>query len=50
MREKRLVVRVTEYELAQLQHEAKTRGVSASDVVRGWISQLPPPQQKPIRD
>jgi hypothetical protein len=46
MREKRLAIRVTEYELMQLQQEAEKRGVSASDIVRGWISQLPPPRQQ----
>lgn len=46
MRDKRLVVRVTEYELLQLQQEADERGVSQSDVVRGWLAQLPKPSKK----
>jgi hypothetical protein len=50
MRDKRLVVRVTEYELLQLQQEADNRGVSNSDVVRAWIAQLPKPQIKTISD
>ncbi|MBD2499354.1 CopG family transcriptional regulator [Anabaena azotica] len=45
MRDKRLVVRVTEYELLQLQQEADRRGVSSSDVVRAWIAQLPKPKK-----
>jgi hypothetical protein len=50
MRDKRLVVRVTEYELLQLQQEADTRGVSSSDVVRAWIAQLGKPTKKTIED
>ncbi|MCC5603223.1 hypothetical protein [Nostoc favosum] len=50
MRDKRLVVRVTEYELLQLQQEADKRGVSNSDVVRAWIAQLPKPDEKTISD
>jgi hypothetical protein len=50
MRDKRLVVRVTEYELLQLQQEADKRGVSNSDVVRGWIAQLSKPPKKTIED
>ncbi|OKH42685.1 CopG family transcriptional regulator [Nostoc calcicola FACHB-389] len=45
MRDKRLVVRVTEYELLQLQQEASQRGVSNSDVVRAWIAKLPKPKK-----
>ncbi|OYE00074.1 CopG family transcriptional regulator [Nostoc sp. 'Peltigera membranacea cyanobiont' 232] len=45
MRDKRLVVRVTEYELLQLQQEADNRGVSSSDVVRAWIAKLPKPKK-----
>ncbi|MEH1835706.1 MAG: hypothetical protein V7L29_27550 [Nostoc sp.] len=45
-----LVVRVKEYELAQLQQEADNRGVSNYDVVRAWIAQLPPPRQKSTSD
>ncbi|MGH7999639.1 MAG: plasmid mobilization protein [Brasilonema sp.] len=46
MRDKRLVVRVTEYELEQIHQEAAKRGVSVSDVVRAWIAQLNAPTQK----
>jgi predicted DNA binding CopG/RHH family protein len=45
MREKRLVIRVTEYELLQLKQEADKRGVSNSDVVRAWIAKLPKPKK-----
>ncbi|MEH1796774.1 hypothetical protein [Nostoc sp.] len=34
-KDKRLVVRVTKYELAQLQREADNRGVSNFDVLEG---------------
>ena len=50
MRDKRLVVRVTEYELLQLQQESDKRGVSNSDIVRAWIAQLPKPQKKAMSD
>ncbi|MEH2380891.1 MAG: hypothetical protein V7K27_18730 [Nostoc sp.] len=50
MRDKRLVVRVTEYELLQLQQEADSRGVSSSDVVRAWIAQLNKPKEKTMAD
>lgn len=46
MRDKRLAIRVTEYELLQLEQEAVRRGVSSSDVVRGWIAQLAKPTKK----
>ncbi|GAA6619880.1 hypothetical protein NUACC26_056950 [Scytonema sp. NUACC26] len=45
MRDKRLVIRVTEYELRQLHQEAAKRGVSASDIVRAWIARLDAPKK-----
>jgi hypothetical protein len=50
MRDKRLAIRVTEYELLQLEQEAERRGVSSSDVVRAWIAQLAKPNKKTIED
>ncbi|MEH2053953.1 hypothetical protein [Nostoc sp.] len=50
MKEKRLSIRTTEYELLQLKQEADKRGMTSSDVVRGWIAQLPKPEKKTISD
>ena len=42
-RTKKLDIRVSEYEFAQLQQEAERQGVSMSDLVRKYISKLPKP-------
>jgi len=46
-RTKKLDIRVSEYELAQLQQEALKQGCSMSDLVRKYISRLPKPNVKP---
>ncbi|WP_414583844.1 hypothetical protein [Scytonema sp. PCC 10023] len=43
-RERRLNIRVSDYELLQLEQEAKRRGLAVSDVVRAWIAKLPAPK------
>jgi predicted HicB family RNase H-like nuclease len=42
-RTKKLDIRVSEYEFAQLQQEAQKQGCSMSDLVRKYISKLPKP-------
>ncbi len=42
-RAKKLEIRVSDYELAQLQQEAEKQGCSMSDLVRKYISKLPKP-------
>lgn len=46
-RSKKLEIRVSEYEYAQLQQESEKQGVSMSDLVRKYISKLPKPLIKP---
>lgn len=43
MKEKKLEVRMTEYEMRQLEQEAKKRGMTKSDLIRSVIARFPPP-------
>ena len=45
-REKRLNIRISDYEYQQLQDESVRRGVSMADIVRGWIGKLPRPGEQ----
>jgi predicted DNA binding CopG/RHH family protein len=42
-RNKRIDIRVSEYEYTQLQQEAEKQGVPMSDLLRKYISTLPKP-------
>lgn len=43
VKNKKLDVRITEYEYHQLAQEAKRRGMSKSDLIRSFIAKLPDP-------
>jgi predicted DNA binding CopG/RHH family protein len=43
MKNKKLEIRVTEYEVKQLEKEADRRGMSKSELVRSLIARLPLP-------
>jgi predicted DNA binding CopG/RHH family protein len=43
MKNKKLEIRVTEYEVKQLEQEAARRGMSKSELVRSLIARLPLP-------
>ncbi len=43
MKNKKLEIRVTEYEVKQLEKEAARRGMSKSELVRSLIARLPLP-------
>ena len=46
MKNIRFEVRLTEYELQQLEEEATRRGMTKSELVRSLIARLPEPLQK----
>ncbi|MGB7442932.1 MAG: CopG family transcriptional regulator [Coleofasciculaceae cyanobacterium] len=43
MKTQRLEVRLTDYELRQLEQEAKKRGMSKSELIRSLIARFPLP-------
>ncbi|EGJ33075.1 MAG: CopG family transcriptional regulator [Moorea sp. SIO2B7] len=43
MKDKKLIVRVTEFEKKQLKQEADRRGMTPSELVRSFIARLPIP-------
>jgi predicted DNA binding CopG/RHH family protein len=47
MKTKRIDIRMTEYEIRQLDSEAERRGMTRSDLVRSMIAKLPEPNIKP---
>ncbi|WP_424100728.1 plasmid mobilization protein [Moorena producens] len=44
MKDKKLIVRVTEFEKKQLRQEADRRGMTPSELVRSFIARLPIPK------
>lgn len=44
-RDKRFMIRMSEFEYKQLQQEAEKQGVSMADVVRRLIAKLPRPTE-----
>ncbi|WP_424102810.1 plasmid mobilization protein [Moorena producens] len=44
MKNKKLVVRVTDFEKQQLQQEADRRGMTCSELLRSFIARLPTPK------
>ncbi|WP_293087524.1 CopG family transcriptional regulator [Moorena sp. SIO4A1] len=44
MKDKKLIVRVTEFEKRQLKQEADKRGMTPSELIRSFIARLPVPQ------
>jgi predicted DNA binding CopG/RHH family protein len=43
MKNKKLEIRITEYEMKQLQQEASRRGMTKSELVRSLIARFPAP-------
>ncbi len=43
MKTKRIDIRVTEYEMKQLEEEAKRRGMTKSELIRSLIARFPSP-------
>ena len=51
MKNLKLEIRITEYEMDQLTQEAKRRGMTRSELVRSLIAKFPEPaQKKHLRD
>ena len=46
MKERRLHIRINEYEYNQLEQEAKRRGMTKSELIRSLIARFPSPTQK----
>ncbi len=44
MKDKKLIVRVTDFEKRQLKQEADKRGMTPSELIRSFIARLPVPQ------
>ncbi|WP_229424105.1 MULTISPECIES: CopG family transcriptional regulator [Moorena] len=44
MKDKKLIVRVTEFEKRQLKQEADKRGMTPSELIRSLIARFPIPQ------
>ncbi|WP_424103665.1 plasmid mobilization protein [Moorena producens] len=49
MKDKKLIVRVTDFEKRQLRQEADSRGMTPSELVRSFIARLPIPKDS-VRD
>jgi len=47
MKTKRIDIRMTEYEVKQLDSEAERRGMTRSELVRSMVARLPEPKLKP---
>ena len=47
MKTKRIDIRMTEYEIRQLDSEAERRGMTRSELVRSMVARLPEPNIKP---
>lgn len=43
MKTKKIEIRMTEYELKQLEQEAKRRGMNRSELIRSLIAKFPDP-------
>ncbi|MFS8118168.1 MAG: plasmid mobilization protein [Microcoleus sp.] len=47
MKTKRIDIRMTAYEVKQLDSEAERRGMTRSELVRSMVARLPEPKIKP---
>lgn len=45
MKDKKIEIRMTEYELRQLEQEAKRRGMNRSELIRSLIARFPEPKE-----
>jgi len=43
VKDKKLEIRVTDYEMRQLKQEADQRGMTKSELIRSLIARFPPP-------
>jgi predicted DNA binding CopG/RHH family protein len=46
MKNRRLDIKLTDYELQQLKEEAIRRGMTKSELIRSLIARFPPPSSK----
>ncbi|NEP66003.1 MULTISPECIES: CopG family transcriptional regulator [Moorena] len=49
MKNKKLTIRVTDFERRQLEQEANRRGMTQSELIRSLIARFPDPKD-PVRD
>jgi metal-responsive CopG/Arc/MetJ family transcriptional regulator len=47
MQTKRIDIRMTEYEVRQLEKEAERTGMTRSELIRSMVARLPEPNRKP---
>ena len=45
MKNRRLDIKLTEYEFSQLEEEAKRRGMNKSELIRSFIARFPEPKE-----
>ncbi|NEP28195.1 CopG family transcriptional regulator [Moorena sp. SIO3I6] len=49
MKDKKLTIRITDFEKRQLEQEANRRGMTSSELIRSLIARFPDPRN-PVRD